>query len=101
MFQFETQLSKLKHMVLTEVARLAKEDRLTKENIEKIPYEVIQGDKAVYRCCVYKERAIVLERAKLASGFLSNGDNIDDEFIDISDDSQIIYVIEAACDKCP
>ena len=37
MFQFETQLSKLKHMVLTEVARLAKEDRLTKENIEKIP----------------------------------------------------------------
>ena len=101
MFQFETQLSKLKHMVLTEVARLAKEDRLTKENIEKIPSEGIQGDKAVYRCCVYKERAIVLERAKLASGFLSNGDTMEDEFIDISEDSQIIYVIEAACDKCP
>lgn len=101
MFQFETQLSKLKHEVLTEVAKLAKEDKLTKEAIEKVPYEVIQGDTAMYRCCVYKERAIVLERAKLASGFLANGDTVDAELIDIRPDEQIIYVIEAACDKCP
>lgn len=101
MFQFETQLSKLKHDVLTEVAKLAREDRLTKDNIEKIPYEVIKGDKAHYRCCVYKERAIVLERAKLASGYLANGDTIDDELIDIRPDEQIVYVIEAACDRCP
>ncbi|MBD7912915.1 4Fe-4S dicluster domain-containing protein [Clostridium cibarium] len=101
MFQFETQLDKLKHEVLTEVAKLAKEDKLTKDEIEKIPYEVIKGDTAMYRCCVYKERAIVLERAKLASGFLANGDTIDEDFIDITPDEQIIYVIEAACDKCP
>lgn len=101
MFQFETQLNKLKHEVLTAVAKLAKEDKLTKEAIEKVPYEVIKGDKAMYRCCVYKERAIVLERAKLASGFLANGDNVDAELIDIRPDEQIIYVIEAACDKCP
>ena len=101
MFQFETQLNKLKHEVLTAVAKLAKEDRLTKEAIEKVPYEVIKGDKAMYRCCVYKERAIVLERAKLASGFLANGDKVDTELIDIRPDEQIIYVIEAACDKCP
>ncbi|MGG7178835.1 4Fe-4S dicluster domain-containing protein [Clostridium paraputrificum] len=101
MFQFETQLSKLKHEVLTEVARLAKEDKLTKEAIEKVPYEIIKGDTAMYRCCVYKERAIVLERAKLASGFLANGDTEDVELIDIKPDEQIIYVIEAACDKCP
>jgi [FeFe] hydrogenase (group B1/B3) len=87
--------------VLTAVAKLAKEDKLTKEEIEKIPYEVIKGDTAMYRCCVYKERAIVLERAKLASCFLANGDTIDEEFIDITPDEQIIYVIEAACDKCP
>ena len=74
MFQFETQLNKLKHEVLTAVAKLAKDDKLTKEAIEKVPYEVIKGDTAMYRCCVYKERAIVLERAKLASGFLANGD---------------------------
>lgn len=101
MFQFETQLKKLKHEVLTEVAKLAKDGNLTTESIEKIPYEIIKGDKAMYRCCVYKERAIVLERAKLAAGYLANGDNIDDEFVDIKEDDQIIYVIEAACDRCP
>ena len=67
MFQFETQLKKLKHEVLTEVAKLAKKDEISLESIEKVPYEVIKGDKAQYRCCVYKERAIVLERAKLAA----------------------------------
>ncbi|MBQ6820461.1 MAG: 4Fe-4S dicluster domain-containing protein [Clostridium sp.] len=101
MFQFETQLKKLKHEVLTEVARLAKEDKLSLEAIDKIPYKIIKGDKAMYRCCVYKERAIVLERAKLASGYLSNGDNVNDELIDIRENDQIIYVIEAACDRCP
>lgn len=101
MIQFENQLKKLKHEVLTEVAKLAKQDRLTPWQIEKIPYEIIKGDKAQYRCCVYKERAIVLERAKLAAGYLANGDNSNDEFIDIRPDEQIIYVIEAACDKCP
>lgn len=101
MVQFENQLKKLKHEVLTEVAKLAKEDKLTHLEIEKIPYEIIKGDKPQYRCCVYKERAIVLERAKLAAGYLADGHNVNDEFIDISPDEQIIYVIEAACDNCP
>lgn len=101
MFQFETQLKKLKHEVLTEVAKLARKDEISLESIEKVPYEVIKGDKAQYRCCVYKERAIVLERAKLAAGYLANGDNFDTELIDIRPDEQIIYIIEAACDRCP
>ena len=42
MFQFETQLKKLKHEVLTEVARLAKNGELSTESIEKIPYEIIR-----------------------------------------------------------
>ena len=101
MFQFETQLKKLKHEDLTEVAKLAKEDSVTLDNIEKIPYEVIKGNKPTYRCCVYKERAIVLERAKLAAGCLADGDNIEEHLVDIRPDEQIMYVIEAACDRCP
>ena len=101
MFEFETQLDKLKHEVLSSVARLAREDKVTKEEIEKVPYQVIKGEVANYRCCVYKERAIVLERAKLASGYLANGDNADQALINIDEDEQIIYVIEAACDNCP
>ena len=75
MFEFETQLDELKHKVLTEVAKLARQDKVTREEIEKVPHKVISGDVAKYRCCVYKERAIVLERAKLAAGFLAGTDN--------------------------
>lgn len=35
MFQFENQLAKLKHEVLTRVAVLAKQNNLTREEIEK------------------------------------------------------------------
>ncbi len=101
MFVFETQLKRLKHEVLKQVAILAKDDRLTKEELEKIPYEVIQGEKPTYRCCVYKERAIVTERVKLAAGYLPNGDNAEEEYIDIRPEDQIVYIIEAACDRCP
>lgn len=100
-FQFETQLKKLKHEVLKNVATLAKEDKISLEELEQVPYEIIKGDKAEYRCCVYKERAIVAERAKLAAGFLANGDESKNGLIDIKNDEQIIYVIEAACDRCP
>lgn len=100
MLTFETQLDKLKHLVLKEVAILAREERLTKEELEKIPYAVIQGDKAQYRCCVYKERAIVYERAQLAAGCLPN-DDARSSLVDVKGDGQIIYVISAACDSCP
>ena len=76
------------------------EDRLGEEDIERIPFDIIKGDKAEYRCCVYKERAIVYERAKLATGCLPNG-QVAEEFVHVEDDDQIIYVIDAACDKCP
>lgn len=100
MIQFETQLKKLKHMVLKQVIIHAKEKRLTLEDIENIPYEIITGDKASYRCCVYKERAIVAERLKLATCNMPNGDG-EESLVNIKDDGQVIYVIEAACDRCP
>ena len=37
MFKFETQLKKLKHEVLKEVAKLAKNDNINLESIDKIP----------------------------------------------------------------
>lgn len=100
MFKFDNPLDELKHKVLKEVALLAREDNVTKEAIDKIPYQVVPGDVAKYRCCVYKERAIVQERAKLAAGFLANGQG-DENLESIEEDEQIIYVIDAACDSCP
>lgn len=102
MFKFETQLNKLKHEVLTEVVKLVKDKNLSVESIEKVPYEVIKGDTPTYRCCVYKERAIVLDRAKLATGYYPNS-NTEGEHVytKLPDNNQVIYVIEAACDRCP
>lgn len=100
MFQFENRLLKLKHDVLTKVVVLAKENKLSKEELEKIPYEIIVGDEANYRETVTRERNIVLERAKLAAGCKANGKN-GQELVDIRDEKQILYVIEEACDRCP
>ncbi|NSA16519.1 hypothetical protein FHU25_000479 [Clostridium saccharobutylicum] len=100
MFKFENQLLKLKHEVLTRVAVLAKENKVTKEEIEKIPYNMISGESPTYRDTVTQERDVVLERAKLAAGYLPNGKEGKD-LIDISEQQQILYVIKAACDRCP
>lgn len=100
MINFETQLKKLKHLVLKEVVILTKENRLNKKELEKVPYTLIQGDKAQYRCCVYKERGIAYERAVLAAGYSPNNGVMLD-LTELEDKNKIIYVIESACDKCP
>ena len=43
MFKFETQLKKLKHEVLTEVARLAKNDEISLESIERSLMKLLRG----------------------------------------------------------
>lgn len=100
MITLETQLNKLKHEVLKQVSILVKEDKLTKEELERVAYSIIKDGKPQYRCCIYKERAIVNERTKLAIGCLPNGENMND-LKDIKSEDQILYVISAACDSCP
>ncbi len=87
MRKFDTKVQYLKYKVLREVARLAWNDQLL-ENILNIPKIIVPGNTPTMRCCVYKERAILEERVKLAMG----GD---------SDNSNVIEVIEIACDECP
>ncbi len=101
MFQFETQIHKLRHDVLTAIARLGKEDNLTREAMDNIQYEIIKGEKPTYRCCVYKERAIISERVNVSMGLEPGQDKIDLDTMDIEEDEQIIYILEAACDSCP
>ena len=50
MFEFETQLNKLKHEVLTEVAKLATKDKLTKDvfnrsNLKASKKTILSNDK--------------------------------------------------------
>ena len=87
MRKFDTKVQHLKYKVLREVARLAWEDKLL-ENIMDIPKMLVPGNEPTMRCCVYKERAILGERVKLAMGGDKNNPNV-------------IEVIEIACDECP
>lgn len=87
MRKFDTKVQHLKYKVLREVARLAWEDKLL-ENLLDIPEAIVPGKVPTMRCCIYKERAIIGERVKLAMGGDKNNPNI-------------IEVIETACDECP
>ncbi len=85
--KFDTKVQHLKYKVLREVARHAWNDTLL-ENVMSIPETIAPGKTPTMRCCVYKERAILGERVKIAMG----GD---------PNDPNIIQVIDIACDECP
>ena len=65
--KFDTKVQHLKYKVLREVARQAWNDTLL-ENILDIPQMIVPGKTPTTRCCVYKERAILGERIKIAMG---------------------------------
>lgn len=87
MRKFDTKVQYLKYKVLREVARQAWNDTLL-ENVLDIPKTIVPGNVPTMRCCVYKERAILAERVKLAMGGEKDSQNV-------------IQVIEIACDECP
>lgn len=85
--KFDTNVQYLKYKVLREVARCAWNDNL-QNGILDIPKVIVPGKESTMRCCVYKERAIVQERIKLAMGGDKSNPNV-------------IEVIDIACDECP
>lgn len=87
MRKFDTKVQHLKYKVLREVARQAWNDSLL-ENVLEIPKSIVPGKTPTMRCCVYKERAILSERVKIAMG----GDK---------ENPNVIEVIDIACDECP
>ncbi len=87
MRKFDTKVQHLKYKVLREVARHAWEGTLL-ENVIDIPRSIVPGKTPTMRCCVYKERAILSERVRIAMG--GNKDN-----------PNVIEAIDIACDECP
>lgn len=87
MRKFDTKVQYLKYKVLREVARQAWLDEPV-QNTMDIPKIIVPGKVPTMRCCVYKERAILSERVKLAMGGDKSNPNV-------------IEVIDIACDECP
>ena len=87
MRKFDTKVQYIKYKVLKEVAKQTWDDTLL-ESILEIPKIISPGKVSTMRCCVYKERAIVEERIKIAMG----GQRLSPKAIE---------VIDIACDECP
>lgn len=87
MRKFDTKVQYLKYKVLRAVARHAWNGDLL-EKLVDIPKEIVPGGTPTMRCCVYKERAILAERVKIAMGGDKNNPNV-------------IEVIDIACDNAP
>lgn len=87
MRQFETHVQELKNEVLREVSELTWEGKF-QSGILDIPEKIIPGPNPTTRCCIYKERAIIGSRVKLALG----GDKAD---------PNLVEVLPIACDECP
>lgn len=64
---FDTNVQEIKYKTLKEVIRSAYEGNLQSAALD-IPKKLAPGPKPELRCCIYKERAILGERVKLAMG---------------------------------
>ena len=83
---FDTNVQLLKYKVIKGVVEHF--DKGTLESAYRdIPLEIAPGPKPTMRCCVYKERAIITERVRMAMG----GDH---------ENPNAIEVIRIACDEC-
>ena len=87
MREFDSQVQYLKYRALCEVAKRAFDETL-QESVLDIPKAIVPGKKPSMRCCVYKERAILSERVKLAMGGNKANPNV-------------IETLDIACDECP
>ena len=106
----DTQVRKVRRRVFKEIANLAYNSNNLIDDMEALPYEIINYDDAVYRESVYRERAIVRERLRLAMGLslrpedkpshLTQGleeSNVDEKYYE----PPLMQVIPSACNSCP
>lgn len=104
----QSEIGKIRHRVLREVARLQWEHRLLDE-IDLLPEILVNQHEQRYRCCEYKEKAIYAERIKLALGLTPGGDNhkkplgqlLEKAYHQEAEKGTQVEVIDIACDNCP
>lgn len=86
MRKFESNVQYIKYLVNKEIVKRFAAGTL-ENGLDEISETIIPGPKPMTRCCIYKERHIIKERAKLA--------------INPLDKENVITIIEDACDECP
>lgn len=91
MLQGNIDIGTIKNEVLYEVAKLAFQGDLEAKK-DQLPFDMIPGPQAHFRCCIYKEREIIRQRILLAQGKSPSASR---------DDKNIVQVISSACEECP
>lgn len=87
-YKFDTTVQLLKYKVLKSLIKKRYEGNIDPSVYVDIPKEIIPGPKATMRCCIYKERAILQDRIKIALGGDKSNPNV-------------VEVIDIACEECP
>lgn len=85
---FDTNVQELKYKVLMELSRQTWKGNDAFSVFNDIANEIVKKGEPTMSCCIYKDRAIVAERIRIALG--GNKDN-----------PCVIQVIDIACDECP
>ena len=87
MRKFESNVQYTKYLVNKEVTRRYINGENLWEAMDEIAHTIIPGPKPITRCCIYKERHIIKERASFVINPLE-GENV-------------IHILGSACDECP
>lgn len=89
MRKFESNVQYIKYMVNKELVKRLLSNTLSDsiESLQDISEKLIPGPKPMTRCCIYKERHIIQERAKLTMKPLEG--------------YNVIKILPEACDECP
>ena len=85
---FDNRVQETKYKVLREVAYQTWRGNDAFAEFNEIAKEVIPKDEPSQTCCIYKDRAVVAERIRLALGGSKSNNNV-------------VQVISIACDECP
>lgn len=108
----DTPVRKVRRRVFKEVANLAYHSQNLKDDMEALPYKIVDYEEPKYWESVYRDRAIIRERIRLAMGMslrpenrehpghLTQGleeSNIDEKYYE----PPLMQVIPSACNACP
>ena len=106
----DTQVRVTRRRIFKEVANLAYHSENLKDDIEALPYKIVDYDKPTPRENIYRERAIIRERIRLAMGLSLRPENVPVHLTQGLEESNIsekyyepplMQVIPSACNACP
>jgi len=109
MMVIENKATYLKREVLTRIARLCYDNQLV-DKVDKIPMLMINRNSEPFRCCLYKDRAMIKFRTIASMGFdLSDEEKVDSSLISeyaseipnrVKPEFPILTFIDDACKAC-